>query len=639
MQVSPFYFVAIDSNFNTFMMNQSYLDALGYTLEEVQGRNYLEMFIPEDEREQVRNIFTTLLSQGNTLSENTVITKKGSNLLIEWHGHPVITDGDLNFFIGIGLDITEQRTIFDERNIVQERYQLFMDSSTEGFAIFDRNLNFVEVNKTWLKNARKVREEVIGRYCEDVLPNLKETGRTELYKKVLETGEPFLFENVLSSTGTALYNINAFKVGEGLGIIVTNITENALHEERLKAVYANSLKLTEAKSLLEVAKITFDTMHGVLDYTNGGFAVVEGDELNNILIKGEEITEFRLPLNGKGITVRAVTSGQTQFINDTSLDPDFLQGGPDKIQSLSELAVPVKLDGKVVSIINIEHNDRNAFTEIDKEVLEILAIQVSQAIRRIHQLGVLEMAVEERTNELVQANAKLQELDTLKDQFVWTIAHELRTPVTSISGYLDLIRNSGLYEVSDQVADLLDVIERNSKRLENITDDFLNYQKIESGGLVLNLVPSRIDAILFDVHEEIKPLFEAKSQSLDIITFDHLPVLRVDPDRIGQVFANLLSNASKFSGEDSVISVKIVECNEEIRVSIRDIGIGIKPEDINKLFKPFPLIHKPTITRKSTGLGLSICKGYIELHGGKIWAESNGSEKGSTFHFSLPLTE
>ncbi len=167
-----------------------------------------------------------------------------------------------------------------------------------------------------------------------------------------------LFKLCEKNTGNSFFDIKAFKVGEGLGIITTDITENVLYEDRLKAVYENSLKLIEAKSLVEVASITFDTITSVLGYTNGGFAIVEGDTLNNILIKGDNLTEYILPLDGNGITVRAVSSGQTQLINDTRMDPDFIQGKTDSpVPSLSELAVPVKLDDKVVSVINIEHND------------------------------------------------------------------------------------------------------------------------------------------------------------------------------------------------------------------------------------------------------------------------------------------
>lgn len=109
-----------------------------------------------------------------------------------------------------------------------------------------------------------------------------------------------------------------------------------------------------------------------------------------------------------------------------------------------------------------------------------------------------------------------------------------------------------------------------------------------------------------------------------------------DRSRISQVLINLLSNASRFSPEDSTVKLKVTEKEDSVMVSVEDEGIGLSEENMGELFKPFPQIDRPTVTEKSTGLGLSICKGIVELHGGEIWAESEGRGEGSTFYFTLP---
>lgn len=137
------------------------------------------------------------------------------------------------------------------------------------------------------------------------------------------------------------------------------------------------------------------------------------------------------------------------------------------------------------------------------------------------------------------------------------------------------------------------------------------------------------------VLEEVSGTVEKKDQKITI-DFNEPIIITADELRLGQVLVNLLDNASKYSPEGTEIDLKIEKTEETIRFTVKDNGIGIKQEDINKLFTPFPDIERPIVSEKSVGLGLSICRGIIELHGGNIWATSNGTNKGTTFHFTIP---
>jgi two-component system sensor histidine kinase KdpD len=144
--------------------------------------------------------------------------------------------------------------------------------------------------------------------------------------------------------------------------------------------------------------------------------------------------------------------------------------------------------------------------------------------------------------------------------------------------------------------------------------------------------------LLDEIIEEVKPLIAEKDQKLEVKIPEELPEISADKIRIGQVLLNIIENAAKFSPEETEIKITIEEKDDLVRVSVEDEGIGLSNEDKGKLFEPFPDIEKPDFYG-GTGLGLSICRGIVEMHGGEIWAESEGRGEGSTFIFTIPKND
>jgi signal transduction histidine kinase len=228
-----------------------------------------------------------------------------------------------------------------------------------------------------------------------------------------------------------------------------------------------------------------------------------------------------------------------------------------------------------------------------------------------------------------------EELERLRNNFLSIVSHELRTPLVSIKGYTELIRSGRVGEVPERLDEMLKVVERNADRLSTLTDDLLDQQRLESGRLKINPEKIKLQNIIKEVVEEVQPFIIEKNQVLNIQVPDDLAPVRADKNRMTQVLLNLLNNASKFSPPSGSISLQVREISEMVEVQVSDSGIGIAKEDIDKLFKPFPDIQK-TDYYKGTGLGLSICKGIIDLHGGRIWAESEGDGRGAKFTFTIP---
>ena len=302
-------------------------------------------------------------------------------------------------------------------------------------------------------------------------------------------------------------------------------------------------------------------------------------------------------------------------------------------------------EGSLVEPIQVSSDDEigqlsDAFNQMTVEIDEKIET-IRKNERALEQLNVnleAEMKARKESEEEIVRIAGEAELDKVRSHFLSTITHELRTPLTSIKGYVDLVRSGMIVDIPKEADELLEVVDRNSNRLMNLTDDLLDIQRLATGRLQVDLQPLDLQGLLRNVEEEIKPFIDSKNQKL-VVEQPETPLLvNGDQIRLSQVLMNILNNASKFTPEDETIKMRAIKDEKVIRITIVDKGIGIKEEDIPRVFEPLAMIEKP-IHVKGTGLGLSVSQGIIELHGGSIIAESEGEWKGATFTIILPIKE
>ena len=237
-------------------------------------------------------------------------------------------------------------------------------------------------------------------------------------------------------------------------------------------------------------------------------------------------------------------------------------------------------------------------------------------------------------NELKKARDACRLME-IKDRFISSVTHELRTPLVSVKGYLDFIMSEDFGPIPGKIKSNLMVVRRNADQLLNLTNDLLDIRRIEAGKLQLALKIMNFSDVVRSCFVEIRPFVGNRNQTVYLdIPEEGLPIIG-DAIRLNQVLMNLLINASKFTGEKGQITIGVTEGIDVIEVRVIDTGIGIRKEDLERVFEPFATIQKPTYI-KGTGLGLSVSRGLVETHGGRIWAESPGEGKGSTFVFTLP---
>lgn len=232
--------------------------------------------------------------------------------------------------------------------------------------------------------------------------------------------------------------------------------------------------------------------------------------------------------------------------------------------------------------------------------------------------------------------AEKAEVDRLKSEFVSMVSHELRTPLTSIKGSLGLILGGVCGEINGEVRELLTIALNNSDRLIKLINDILDISKIEAGKLKMNLEPLDLSSLIQRCVQHLAGFAQERQITIYTAINGSLPLVKADRDQIERVVTNLLSNAIKFSEVGGLIRIWLERKPGWVIVRVRDHGIGIAPEDHQRIFDKFQQLQSGT-NRKigGTGLGLSICKAIVAEHHGQIGVES-ALGQGSTFYFSLP---
>jgi PAS domain S-box-containing protein len=234
---------------------------------------------------------------------------------------------------------------------------------------------------------------------------------------------------------------------------------------------------------------------------------------------------------------------------------------------------------------------------------------------------------------------KQKEIEKLKSEFLATVSHELRTPLVAIEKSISLILNKEAGDVSETQTQFLSIAERNLKRLGLLINDLLDLSKLEARKMELKPETVILEKIISDSIESLNNWAKTKSIRIEKVIPADIPEVNLDPNKIIQVLNNLIGNAIKFTPQGGSITVGLVLSKEDgvIKVSVADTGMGIAKEDLPKVFDKFYQTQERAPTDISgTGIGLAIVREIVELHGGKVWAESEKGQ-GARFIFTLPL--
>jgi signal transduction histidine kinase len=330
---------------------------------------------------------------------------------------------------------------------------------------------------------------------------------------------------------------------------------------------------------------------------------------------------------GHGTLVgRAAMNRQVARIDDVWSDPLYERKEHAKIgNARSMIGVPLMREGEAIGVIGLSRGRVEPFTEREIELVTTFADQAVIAIENVRLF-----------DEIQDKSRQLEVASLHKSQFLANMSHELRTPLNAILGYTELMADGIYGQLPEKTMGVLKRLEGNGRHLLGLINDVLDLSKIEAGQLVLDLSDYSLEDIAQTVRSTLEPLAADKRLVFKVEVASKLPAGHGDGRRLTQVLINLVGNAIKFTDAGEVV-IKATATDGSFHLSVCDTGPGISAADQAKLFQEFQQADN-AITRKKggTGLGLAISKRIIEMHGGKIWVESQVG-KGSTFSFTVPV--
>jgi signal transduction histidine kinase len=253
------------------------------------------------------------------------------------------------------------------------------------------------------------------------------------------------------------------------------------------------------------------------------------------------------------------------------------------------------------------------------------------------EIGNLSRTFDRAISRLSRVEHERKELDRAKTEFLSITSHELRGPMTPMKAQVEMLLAGYFGKMNAKQKSSLEMVLRNTYRLERIILDLLEISRIEAARLKFEFSKTSMRSLARSVANEMKSFMPEKKVRI-LVNAENLPEMEADPNRVSQVLRNLLSNAIKFSSNGGKIIISVKRSGDVVLFSVQDFGIGIGEKSRPQIFEPF-FQEQTTLSRNfgGSGLGLAICKGIVEAQNGRIWFESK-QEKGATFHFTLPFT-
>jgi signal transduction histidine kinase len=343
----------------------------------------------------------------------------------------------------------------------------------------------------------------------------------------------------------------------------------------------------------------------------------------------EYLDHFRVvPADSTAPTQRVARSGQPIWVETEqefrALSKEIYEKAAASGRLVSFGVLPLAVNGVVKGVIAFAKPMGYRFDDEDRAYYVTLSLHCSQALERA---ALLETARE--------AAARAEAANRLKDEFLSTVSHELRTPLTAITGWVHMLR-SGLAP-SERRDHALEIVERNALAQAKLIEDLLDVSRITAGRLRLNVAPIEPATFIHNAIDAVRPAAEAKGIRVET-RLDDVGAILGDAGRLQQVVSNILTNAVKFSPNGGRVEVALEREPPDVAIAVRDQGEGIEPEFLPHLFEPFRQAEAGFArTRGGLGLGLTITKKLVELHGGSIRAHSEGVGRGATFVVRLPL--
>jgi len=618
------------------------------------GKSSLDFVAPED-RERALTVMQQAAERGYIQeSEYHVVNKDGSRLTVA-ASRSLVKDADDKpiGFVAIMRDITARKQMEETLRESERRYRLLAENVTDVITGTDMKTlqpTYMSPSVTPLLGysveealARTLEQSLTPASCEVAMEAFAKEMALELEGRrddLRPRTRELEFYRKDGSTVWVEVKVSFLRDSDGRPVeivsVLRDITQRKRTEEELirrnrELAALNAIATTVSQSL-ELNEILSNALNKVLEIMGVHAAFIflidtEQDELvlqvhhglSPRFVKG--VTRMKM---GEGLAGEIAQSGRFISVEDISNEPRVSRKEVVKAEGLGAFAgVALNAKDKIVGVLCVMSKERKRILPLDMQLLETIGNQLGIAIENAQLM-----------RDMVEIET-LRKLDRLKSQLLSTVSHELRTPLATIKGYATMLLDYDQRLAGDEKREYLGSVDRATDRLTELIDHLLDMSRLESGQMRIERARTDVTTLIRDALGDIQ--LRSPGHRVTVKTKGKLPTLNVDRRRVRQVLDNLLDNAIKYSDEGTKVAVTAQVRAGELLVGVADEGIGIPEVDLERVFdRMYRIEHRLMPETRGAGLGLAICKGLVEVQGGKIWVESEVG-KGSTFYFTVPL--
>jgi PAS domain S-box-containing protein len=633
--------VALDGRW--LRVNDTLCEITGYSRGELLAKTFGDLTYPDDLEKSWAHLQSLLAGEFSTYSmEKRYLRKNGSQVWVE------ITvslrrdaEGEPLYFIGAIEDITDRKRAQDELCQSEERFRSYFELGLIGMAITSPSKGIMEVNQEFCKTVGYQRDELLRKTWAELTHPDDIAADVAQFNRVLagEIDGYSLDKRFICKDGRIIYatiSLKCMRLADGsvnyFLALVQDVTERTQVQRRRRVYFAIAQILAESPSLNEAIPRVLQTVGETLGWETGAMWIVSSDE--NLLrclkvwhdpsINADQFVSVSYPRTigpGIGLPGRVSTSSKAAWVDDINNEKNSpFTGFAIEAGLHTGFAFPIVFREKLLGVMEFFSREIRQHDNALLAMFESIGSQIGQFMER------------------KRAEEALREADRRKDEFLAMLGHELRNPLGVISTVVQLLNRK---EAPDpEMQELRNTIILEVSQLARLLDDLLDISRIARGLIRLKKEPCDLAMIVRDVAEGRRVILKKNGVDLSVQLPSQPISIIGDRTRLAQIVGNLLDNANKFTDAGGQVIVRLVKdaTTESAVLTVADSGIGMEPETLKRVFEPFTQAER-TIDRSrgGLGLGLALVKGLVDLHGGEVWASSDGAARGSQFTIRLSL--